>query len=970
MMRDFMTIYHSGIAHDDNPPGRGSGRFAWGSGENPGQHRFDFISEVDSLKKKGLTETQIAETLLGEGKKSTDLRVELSIAKSEKKKDDIARGLKVLDDCNGNMSEAARRLGYKNESSLRSLLNPQLSERRDRYQRTADVLKEIVDKKDMLDISKGAELYLGVPRTTLDVAVGLLEKEGYLKSWAKIPQLTTKHETTLIVLAKPGITHGDIQRNKFDIKAIQEHSPDEGKTFWTPEFPESISSKRVMVRYAEDGGKEKDGVIELRRGVEDISLGNSQYAQVRIAVDGTNYMKGMAIYSDGSDMPDGVDIIYNTNKKRGTPMIDPNAKYVYDKVTEDYAWRGNEVLKRMKINNETMEVDRDNPFGALIKGPKDRDGIISAAGQRHYIDKDGKDRLSPINKLQDEGDWDTWSRNLSSQFLSKQPMKLINQQLDLSINGKKVELDEIRSLTNPVIKKRMLEDFANQCDANASDLSAKGFKNQAYQVILPIPEMSPKECYAPNFKDGDTVALIRYPHGGIFEIPILTVNNRHEKAKSIMQNASDAIGINSQVAEQLSGADFDGDFVIVAPVKSNRLGISSRKPLDDLKDFDPKSLYKLPDDAPWIKSQTKQTEMGKVSNLITDMTIGGASFNEISRAVKHSMVVIDAEKHHLDYKQSYKDNNIERLKKDYQGYNEETKRVRGASTILSLAGSTERVPERKEVTDIYKMTPEEVDRWNKGYKIYHLTGKRNKVLISDPSKMTEEELKLHKAGKKVYREGNIRTEEVNRMDLVDDAFDFVRDKSNVKEIAYANYANNLKQLARDARIESRSIKPYHVDTEARKTYSEEVESLNRKLRIAQLNNPREREALRIANAEVSIKFRSNPGMDYQHKQREQALALNRARALVGAKKEKIIITDREWEAIQSNAISTNKLSEILINTDQEEFKKRAMPKKSSSLSSAQILLAKSMYSSGMYTQKEIADKLGVSASLISTAIRN
>lgn len=955
MMRDFMTISHSGIAHDDNPPGRGSGRFAWGSGENPGQHQFDFITEVDSLKKKGLTETQIAETLLGEGKKSTDLRVELSIAKSEKKKDDIARGLKVLDDCNGNMSEAARRLGYKNESSLRSLLNPQLSERRDRYQRTAEVLKDIVDKKDMLDISKGAELYLGVPRTTLDVAVGLLEKEGYLKSWAKIPQLTTKHETTLVVLAKPGITHGDIQKNKFDIKSIQEYSPDEGKTFWTPEFPESINSKRVMVRYAEDGGKDKDGVIELRRGVEDISLGSSQYAQVRIAVDGTHYMKGMAIYSDGSDMPDGIDVIYNSNKSKGTPMIgEPN----------------HEVLKRMRINPDTGEVDRDNPFGALIKGPKDRDGIISAAGQRHYIDKDGKDRLSPINKLQDEGDWDTWSRNLSSQFLSKQPMKLINQQLDLSINSKKVEFDEIKNLTNPVIKKRMLEDFADQCDSNASDLSAKGFKNQAYQVILPVPDMNPKECYAPNFKDGDTVALIRYPHGGIFEIPILTVNNRHEKAKSVMQNASDAIGINSQVAEQLSGADFDGDFVIVAPVKSNRLGISSRKPLDDLKDFDPKSLYKLPDDAPWIKSQTKQTEMGKVSNLITDMTIGGASFNEISRAVKHSMVVIDSEKHHLDYKQSYKDNNIEQLKKDYQGYNEETKRVRGASTILSLAGSTERVPERKEVTDTYKMTEEEVDRWNKGYKVYHLTGKTNKVLVSDPSKMTPEELSLHRAGKKVYREGKIRTEEVNRMDLVDDAFDLVRDKNNPKEIAYANYANDLKKLAREARIESRSIKPYHVDQEARKTYSEEVESLNRKLRLAQLNNPREREAQRVANAEVSIKFKSNPGLDYQHKQREQALALNRARALVGAKRYPIPITDREWEAIQSNAISTNKLSEILINTDQEAFKKRAMPKKSSALSSAQISLIKSMYSSGMYTQKEIADKLGVSASSISSAIRN
>ena len=50
--------------------------------------------------------------------------------------------------------------------------------------------------------------------------------------------------------------------------------------------------------------------------------------------------------------------------------------------------------------------------------------------------------------------------------------------------------------------------------------------------------------------------------------------------------------------------------------------------------------------------------MGKISNLITDMTLLGASEDKLARAVRHSMVVIDDEKHHLDYKQSEKDNNI------------------------------------------------------------------------------------------------------------------------------------------------------------------------------------------------------------------------------------------------------------------------------------------------------------------------
>ena len=65
------------------------------------------------------------------------------------------------------------------------------------------------------------------------------------------------------------------------------------------------------------------------------------------------------------------------------------------------------------------------------------------------------------------------------------------------------------------------------------------------------------------------------------------------------------------------------------------------------------------------KTQTNN-EMGKISNLITDMTLGGASEQEIARAVKHSMVVIDAEKHKLDYKQSYIDNGIQELKNTWQ----------------------------------------------------------------------------------------------------------------------------------------------------------------------------------------------------------------------------------------------------------------------------------------------------------------
>lgn len=961
-----MDLMHSGVAHDDAPPGRGSGRYAWGSGENPMQHQNTFISTVNEMKKKGVTDKEIAVALLGEKASSVDLKAELSIAKSQVRKWKISEAQIMLEKCNGNVSEAARRLGMKNESSLRSLLDPLKAERTDRYQNTAETLMKIVDEKGMVDIGAGVEYMIGsdITRNTFDTAVKICEKNGYLKSWIKIPQMTTNKKTTTIVLAKPGTTHSEVQQNKFNVKPIQEFTPDGGKSWWTPEYPSSLDSKRVYVRYAEEGGKLMDGVIELRPGVEDISLGGPSYSQVRIAVDDTNYMKGMAVYSD--DIPDGYDIVYNTNKKKGTPLIDPNATYNPDNDT----WSGKEVTKRLKINPATGEIDRDNPFGASIKTPKDMDGVIMAGGQRHYTDKNGKDQLSPVNRLRDEGDWNEWSRNLSAQFLSKQPMKLINQQIAISKASKQAEFDEIMELNNPVLKKKMLEDYAAGCDRRAVDLSLKGFKNQCYQVILPVPKMKETEIYAPNFKDGDTVALIRYPHGGQFEIPVLTVNNKDKHGEvRVGKHAGDAVGINPAVAEVLSGADFDGDFVAVIPLKSNKLKVATREPLPGLKGFEPKELYKLPDDAPKVTNRTKQIQMGVVTNLITDMTAGGATFDEIERAVKHSMVVIDAEKHHLDYKQSAKDNNIQELKVKWQK-NLETGKVGGASTIFSLARHEERIPERKEVTDVNKMTPEEQKRFKNGEVIWHETGALKKVRIDDPNKMTPDELALYKSGRKVYRETTPKEEKVPAMMLTRDARTLVRDKDNPKEMAYADYCNDLKAMANQARKEARNIKPYRINTDARKIYEKEVASLNAKLKIAKSNAPKERIAQAISNVVTSAKFKDNPNMDFEHRKKEKNRAIMEARAQVGAKKEPIIITDREWEAIQAEAIASSTLSEIFINTDQEALVNRATPRKTDgSLSTGQIAKLKAMYASGMYTQKEIAESLGVSTSTISKALK-
>jgi hypothetical protein len=86
--------------------------------------------------------------------------------------------------------------------------------------------------------------------------------------------------------------------------------------------------------------------------------------------------------------------------------------------------------------------------------------------------------------------------------------------------------------------------------------------------------------------------------------------------------------------------------------------------------------------------------MGKVTNLIADMTVRGANSDELARAVKHSMVVIDAEKHNLDYKASERQNGILALKKKYQGVNEKGQ-LKGASTLITRATAREDVDRRK-----------------------------------------------------------------------------------------------------------------------------------------------------------------------------------------------------------------------------------------------------------------------------------
>ena len=876
---------------------RRSGRYPWGSGDNPYQHGGDFLARVEELQRLGKTEKQIADEL---HLSTTDLRMQVRVAKHERRALQADRARSLRED-GKTLDEIASILGYANDSSVRALLNENTAANKNKAQATAEILKKELAEKGAIDVGTGVERQLGVSTGVLQEALFILETEGYNRYGVGVPQVNDPKKRTITpVISVPEIDQREVYQNLDLVKSVGDyHSTDGGESWDKREYPASIDSSRVKILYGDEGGALKDGVIEIRRGVADLDLGDSHYAQVRILVDGTHYLKGMAMYSD--DMPDGADIVFNTNKHTGTPKMD--------------------VLKK-------IQDDPDNPFGALIK----------ANGQSHYIDADGNEKLSAINKLKEEGDWDKMSKNLSSQFLSKQPIQLIKKQLDLTYADAADEFSEICSLNNPTVKRKLLLDFADECDSAAVHLKAAALPRQSTQVILPLNAMKETEIFAPNYRDGEKVVLIRYPHGGTFEIPELTVNNKNPTAVSVLgKNIRDAVGINPKVAERLSGADFDGDQVVVIPT-GGRVKIQSTPALKDLKDFDPKTDYSTEGKTGvrlLAKGAATQRQMGEISNLITDMTLKGATEPEIARAVKHSMVVIDAAKHKLDYRQSEKDNGIAELKKKYQGFDDETGHHGGASTLLSRRKQDVEVPERQGSGVIDPLT---------GKVVYKESGRT----YVDP-----------RTGKTVAA-----TTKVKRILAVDD----VRSMSSgtLQEEAYADYANKMKDLANKARLEYKATPTLKRSASAAKAFEPEVNRLMAALKVAQLNAPLEREAQRIANARVKAKVQANNITDKDEISKIRRAAISDARNSTGAsgKRTRITISDGEWTAIQSGAISDTTLSEILRYAEPKTVRERATPRRTTQLSDARISRIKAMANSG-HTYAEIAEALGISTSAVS-----
>ena len=994
---------------------RRSGRYPYGSGKDPFQHGSDFLARVKELKKAGFTYTdENGKTWTGDnavaksmGLTTTEFRRQISWAGYEERLQQVARAKSLKADGLG-ATAIGKEMGLP-ESTVRSLLNPKSEDRMNQAMETVDFLRDQLNEKGMIDVTAGVETSLGISKERLNLALDYLEKaEGCPVYTGGIPQINTKGQQTIQkVLCKPGTQHKEIY--DYDkVKTIDDYESTDGGDTYQKKFtyPASLDSKRLMVRYADDVGADgfkgidKDGIIELRRGCKDLDLGDSRYSQVRILVDGTHYLKGMAVYSD--NMPDGVDVVFNTNKKKGTPALG-------DKT--------NTVLKNIKKD------DPDNPFGSLIKD-------ADKGGQYWYDDpKTGKKKLGLINKRSDEGDWDEWADALPSQFLGKQSKTMAKKQLDLDKKDRLAEFDEYMSITNPTIKKHMLEKFADSCDAAAVHLKAAALPGQKYHVIIPINSLKDNEVYAPGYEPGTKLALIRYPHGGRFEIPILTVNNKNPLGNQIIGKTSiDAVGINHKIADQLSGADFDGDTVMCIPThdKGGKVKILNKPPLKDLEGFDPKveyggtakkdsdgnvRYYRNDKEYPIMKNTG--TQMGVISNLITDMTLAGADDSELARAVKHSMVVIDAEKHHLDYKASEVDNNIGALKKKYQVRIDENgnEKSGGASTILSRAKGQYSVDKRQGSYKInipgskdYDPTkPDGAKIWKKADDLYYVDRKRDKktglitVRTSDGKKIeydpkdkkayekynpvekkdpvTGEVTFTNAAGDITYRTKK-RGQQSTKMAETDDAYTLVSKYRHPMELIYADYANDMKALGNKARLAMVNTGKIEYSSTAKATYKDEVKSLQAKLDNADYNRIKERAAQRKANAEIASKkkaYYEEHGEELKGEplRKMSQQALNKYRQELGTTSRRdrnIEITDREWEAIQAGAISESKLKQILNTTDIDALRERATPRSYNNLSNAQVNRAKAMAASN-YTIEQIAKKLGVSTSTVSKYLK-
>ena len=932
---------------------RKSGRYPW----DPSLHlpkNYKFIEDRDEMKKRGLSDNEIAKQM---GLSTTVYRSKVTIAKEELKQYNMQRISKlqsegmIIDD----IAKTIGTTGQTVRNYLDEIKNPNKSARAQRVQTeaVADTLEAAVKRSKYIDVGKGVEIQMGISKEKLKSGLNALVESGeYEVHNLRIAQVTDKNNSTPVkVLTKKGVERSEIYKNMDKVRPVEEFAINgDARMFQQMERPKSIGWDRVHIRYAipegqkghgtNDDGAMMDGAMFLRPGVKDLNLGKASYAQVRIAVGDTHYLKGMALYGTEEmfkGIPKGTDIIFNTNKTANkTPQ---------------------EVLKELKKNPEGgAPIDGPNPFGATVKR---QNTLVDSKGNPVY--KPGvKDRfgnkvpqIGSVNIVNEEGDWGSWSKALSAQFLSKQPTTVVHERLKATMKQVQDEYESIQKVTNPVIKKQLMESFVSDLESKQVHMKAAAPKGFQGHVILPVPDMKENEVYAPNYKNGEKVVLIRYPHGGRFEIPELTVNNNNVARKMISKDSPDAIGIHPKVASKMSGADFDGDTAYVIP--NNKGKFKSRDSLKELKNFDPNMYADKPGTFTPITKRYQQTLMGVVSNLITDMTLQGAPSNEIARAVKHSMVVIDAEKHKLNYKRSAEENGIDALMKRYMTHVDKVK-----------YGDLERYnPKTRRVDKV--IDPDKLKKDLTPGKEYTsastIISRHKQSVITDGYQVEVPDPKSKSGGTKMVWRNKKETYLVN---MVKDANVFLGPNATKTEHHYADYINELKAFKNKVDSEMSGIKMPARDPKAAKIYAEEVLSMKDKVNQVKINRIKERQAQRMAevSSKAEIARRSEDEVLKKDEiSRIKQQALNKARSMVGAERTPVTITDDEWDAVQSNAVSGTLLKELVSFMDDSQLKSLATPRANKQMTEARKSKAKALLANG-YTIAQVAEALGVSSSTI------
>lgn len=880
----------------------------WGTKEHPYDTANAFLEALAQFKAGGGTDKEFGDYL---GLSSSNFRDMKSAAKN----DVLSENIKSLNDMinRGNsLRSAAAALGVP-EATARGWLSTKSNKGGSQIDSITSELRNMLADGKYVDIGEGSEYILGVSTEKLRAAVKKLETEGYHVINYYQRQMTSINKTQMKVLVPADVESVDVRKDKSKISPplfYMDSSTGKAEKF---ERPRSISSNRVQVLAADDPhplggvGIDRDGLIEVRRGVPELSLGKANYAQVRILVDGNKYLKGMCVYAPEGSLPDGIDVRFNSNK--------PTAEKGY---------------KEAKSNP-------NNPFGANIK---EDDELMLA--QRHYIDKDGNRQLSCLNIVSEEGTWFEWSKSLASQVLSKQRIDVIKRQLDSSLNANYRSYLKIMEIENEDIRAKMLDDLAGKIDQNAVALKGAAFNRQAAHVIIPNPDLKPGEIYAPNYRDGESCVLIRFPHGGLFEIPAVKVNNKSKSSKELIGNSIDAICMNPVDAKTLSGADFDGDTVQVIP--NNDGAMIRMEAQKDLQDFDP-GIYKLgnyPNEKPLKNKERGYQYMGSITNLITDMSMMGADVKDLVAATKFSMVAIDAWKHGYAVKPAWKELGIDDLIKKYRHGK------RGASTIISRTKSPVYVPEQRLVTNKYEVPKDRLKDWEAGKPVYIPTGRK---------KFDK------KTGEYVVAQMTVDKGSVQ------DPRNLVGHLSP-KEDVYADFAYNMHELANSCRKEARMAAAYQKDVNATNKYADAVESIKAKVISRKRKSPYERLAQLIAEADLQVKISDAPELTDNPKELKKAAAasLERARKKIQLTDVDITLTDEEWEALFSNALTSDMFNYVLRHCDPIELSKRALHESDPVMSENMVKRINEMSKNG-YSRLEIAEHTGFTLKQLKEVIK-